>query len=132
MRILLVEDHADSAEAIIMLLEGAGDRVRWANTASAALVMLSQQRERTNTDVVLLDLMLPDMSGVELATELRRCYGDVPPIVALSAKPLATLRHEAELAGAVGYLRKPFSIAELFGVLGNARHSGAPALRHSR
>jgi DNA-binding response OmpR family regulator len=121
-RILLVEDHVDSAEAMITVMEGARYRVRWATTAAAAIEAFGRSdgpERRDEPDLILLDLTLPDKSGVELVEELRRTKPRVPPIVVISAKPVQALKDDARAIRAAGLLRKPFGIRELLSVLGN-------------
>jgi two-component system, OmpR family, response regulator len=114
LRVLLIEDHADSAEAMIAIMDRRNHRVQWAGTGAAALALLDRASPPALPDVIILDLMLPDMSGVEVIQELRRGRGaTLPPVVVLSAKPLATIRAEAQAIGASGFLRKPFSIDDL-------------------
>jgi two-component system, OmpR family, response regulator len=112
LRVLLIEDHADSAEAMIAIMDRRTHRVQWVGSGAAALGVLDRAQANV-PDVIILDLMLPDMSGVEVIQELKRARGSTPPVVVLSAKPLATIRAEAQAIGAAGFLRKPFSIDDL-------------------
>jgi DNA-binding response OmpR family regulator len=121
LRILLVEDHADSAEAMVALMDRMSHRVQWVSTGAAALAVLDRGPASTLPDVVILDLMLPDMSGTSVVQELRTANRTLPPVIVLSAKPLATIRQEADSIGAAAYLRKPFSIDELLTVIENVR-----------
>jgi two-component system, OmpR family, response regulator len=120
LRILLVEDHADSAEAMIAILDRRQHRVHWVGTGAAALEVLQRAGAGSRPDVVILDLMLPDMTGVEIVEQLRQDAAALPPIVVLSAKPLATIRAEAQAVGAAAYLRKPFSIDDLLATVESA------------
>jgi two-component system OmpR family response regulator len=88
-------------------------RVQWVANGAAAIATLDRTAQTTMPDVIILDLMLPDMSGVEVIHELRHAHGTLPPIVVLSAKPLATIRAEAQVIGASSFLRKPFSVDDL-------------------
>jgi len=129
-RILLIEDHADSAEAMIAVMQGARYRVRWARTAADALVAYDRHdgpERRSRPDLILLDLTLPDKTGVQLVEELRRTKERVPPIVVISAKPSQALKEDAGSIRAAGVLRKPFGIPELLGLIGNVE-VGAPGL----
>ena len=120
LRILLVEDHADSAEAMIAIMDRKNHRVQWVATGAAAVATLDRAAQNTLPDVIILDLMLPDMSGVEVIQELRHEHGALPPVVVLSAKPLATIRAEAQVIGASAFLRKPFSIDDLLNAVDSA------------
>ena len=123
LRVLLVEDHADSAEAMIAILDRRRHRVQWVGTGAEAVEVLHRASSGPGPDVVILDLMLPDMTGTEIVEQLRSGPSTLPPIVVLSAKPLATIRSEAQAIGAAAYLRKPFSIDDLLATV----ESAAPA-----
>jgi two-component system OmpR family response regulator len=123
LRILLVEDHADSAEAMIVIMDRRNHRVQWVGTGAAAIALLDRAAGAALPDVIILDLMLPDMSGVQMVEALRHSQNGLPPIVVLSAKPLATIRAEARTIGAAAFLRKPFSIDDLLTTV----ESAAPA-----
>lgn len=77
-------------------------------------------------DLILLDIGLPDGSGLELADELKhRTPAPSPPIVALSARVLAADRQAATEAGCDAFLAKPLRTADLLSVV--AAHVGPPA-----
>ncbi len=119
-RVLLVEDHADSAEAMIVVMKGARCEVQWAETAAAALRVFEREgiaARRDALDLILLDLTLPDKTGVELVDDMRRMQPELPPIVVISAKPSHALKDEAGAIRAAGILRKPFGMDELLNVL---------------
>ena len=68
LRILIVEDHDDNARMLKVLLKTEGHEAGIVNDGPAAIVAANLQK----LDVVLLDLSLPGMSGIEVAAELRR------------------------------------------------------------
>lgn len=109
-RILVVEDDADCRELVESLLSSAGYDVIGAKTAVDALCVV----ERVRPDLVILDLMLPDVSGHEVARHLANDWRafDVP-IIVLSA--LADEGHKmvARFSGVYDYLEKPFSCSQL-------------------
>jgi DNA-binding response OmpR family regulator len=104
MRILLVEDDNRFADALMVALRRQSFDVLRAATAAAALAGPA-------TDLVLLDLGLPDMDGIELCRRLR-AGGDVA-IIAITARGEERDRVMGLRAGADDYLVKPFGIAEL-------------------
>ena len=112
MRIFLIEDNADLAEAIVAVM-GPGHAVTSVTTGTEALEALDGASDEGFPDLIAVDLTLPVMSGVEVIRRLRRIRSDLPPILVVSAKPLAAIRKEAEEMGAAAYLRKPFSLEEL-------------------
>ena len=102
--ILLVEDDALLRQAFRMLLEDAGYAVLEAGTARDALA-----HARTKLpSIVLLDLGLPDRSGLEVASELRADAktADIP-VVALTGRVGAAEKRACLDAGCVAYLAKP-------------------------
>lgn len=105
--ILVVEDEADIREILTFNLENAGYTVLAAGSAEQALKMLT-----TPPDLILLDVMLPGMSGFEMAEQLRR-NNTATPVIFLTA-----LSDEADLvrgfsAGGDDYVSKPFSLVEV-------------------
>ncbi|MEX2246723.1 MAG: response regulator transcription factor [Dehalococcoidia bacterium] len=106
-RILVVDDEAQLRLAVKRSLEGHGYTVREAEDGARAL----REFEAFRPDVVLLDLMLPDTSGVEVCRELRRAYET--PIIVLSVAGDEKTKVAALDEGADDYLTKPFGMGEL-------------------
>lgn len=106
-RILLVEDDARLAEMLSEYLGGAGFRVTAAPLAATALEQLTVEPY----DAVVLDLMLPDMDGLDLCRQLR-AKSDTP-VLMLTARGDATDRIIGLEIGADDYLPKPFEPREL-------------------
>jgi two-component system, OmpR family, response regulator MprA len=114
LRILAVEDDPPTAEVVRSVLEGEGHEVRVAADGRKALAELAGWQP----DVVILDLMLPALSGHELLRYLRELpeYRQVPVLVMSGALP--TL---AKLDGATTVLAKPFELAQLITMIGGLR-----------
>ena len=109
-RILLVEDEAALQELLAYNLERAGFAVEQAYDADEARTMIAEQ----TPDLVLLDWMLPYMSGLELCRQLRRQPATANlPIVMLTARVDERDRLHGLDTGADDYITKPFSIDEL-------------------
>lgn len=106
--ILIVEDEAKLAQFIKLELEYEDYEV---TTAYDGLSGLSTARE-LNPDLILLDWMLPGISGTEICRRLRST-GDRVPIILLTAKDEVSDRVTGLDAGADDYIIKPFSIEEL-------------------
>ncbi len=106
--ILLIEDEAALAKFVKLELEYEGYEV---TVAPDGLNGLSTAREKS-PDLILLDWMLPGISGLEICRRLRQT-GDKVPIIMLTAKDEVSDRVEGLDAGADDYLIKPFSIEEL-------------------
>jgi two-component system, OmpR family, response regulator RegX3 len=106
-KLLLVEDERAIAEGLAVSLEAEGFQVSWVNDGSEAIGAF----DRTRPDLVLLDLMLPGMSGTEVCRQLRT-RTDVP-IIMLTARDGEVDRVVGLELGADDYVTKPFSTREL-------------------
>jgi DNA-binding response OmpR family regulator len=126
-RLLLVEDDADSAEAVTLFLKWEGHDVQWVSTGHDALERLVADGNGPRPDVVLLDLTLPDMSGVAIMEELHRRDGMIPPVILLSARTDTQLATAAQAVGAVQVVRKPFELSELTNAIRSALEAPARA-----
>ena len=106
-RILVVDDEPQIRRALEVALRGHGFDVALASDGAEALVELG-----TNPpDLLILDLMLPELDGLELLQEVRS-WSDMPVLV-LSARGEESTKIRALDLGADDYLTKPFSIGEL-------------------
>jgi two-component system response regulator RegX3 len=106
-RVLVVEDEQSWSDALSYLLGKEGFDVAVAATGPSALI----EFDRAGADLVLLDLMLPQMSGVEVCRELRS-RGDVP-IIVVSARDAEVDKVVGLELGADDYVTKPYSVPEL-------------------
>lgn len=114
-RLLLVEDEDIIREMISMSLKEEGFEVATANNGRSALNLLqnSDPRQMENGfDLIILDLMIPQVNGLDLC-RLLRFQGNPVPILILSAKGTETDRVLGLEVGADDYLTKPFSMREL-------------------
>lgn len=128
MRILLVEDELDLGEAIKKTL---GDRhyvVDWVQSGDAAWNYL--QDDSLTYTVVILDWLLPQLSGIDVLQSLRRT-GSTLPVLMLTAKDSMADRVTGLDAGADDYLIKPFGMAELLARV-RALQRRSPELRPSQ
>ena len=108
MRLLLIEDEKKVADFIARGLRAEGFAVDTAYDGAAGWRAACE----TNYDLVILDLMLPEMSGTELLRRLRRQGGQAAVLV-LTARDATQDKVENFEAGADDYLTKPFAFAEL-------------------
>src|SRR5215510_9102717 len=108
MRILVVEDEKRIADFLCRGLEGAGYAVDAAASGQAAI----EQIHATDYDLVILDLMLPDMDGLHVLEKIRNRKAG-PPILILSARGGLDDRVKGLEQGADDYLVKPFAFVEL-------------------
>jgi len=117
--ILLIEDDLAVARLLNEALQPRGHRIWHAPNAAEALLLLDE----VDPDVILLDLMLPDQSGLALCGDLR-ARTDAPIIVCSATRR----RDDAVLAfklGAFDFVAKPFSLPELEARIETARRRGA-------
>ena len=105
--VLLVEDEPQMRRFLRVALEGGGYRYLEASTGEEGLTLAVQHRP----DVILLDLGLPDMDGLELMTRLRAW--SQTPVIVISARGQETDKIGALDVGADDYLTKPFGTGEL-------------------
>lgn len=110
MRVLVVEDEQKLAEGIKKGLEKNAYAVDVLGDGEQALTRISVHRD--DYDIVILDLMLPSLSGLEVCTKAR-ALGVVVPILILTARAETDNKVKLLLAGADDYLVKPFSFEEL-------------------
>ncbi|NEP44805.1 MULTISPECIES: response regulator transcription factor [Okeania] len=106
--ILVVEDEAKLAQFIELELKYEGYQVTVANDGFAGITMAREIKP----DLIILDWMLPGLSGLELCRRLRTT-GDKVPIILLTAKDDVSDRVAGLDAGADDYVLKPFSVEEL-------------------
>src|SRR5215475_9372439 len=122
-QILLVEDHPESVELLRMILEDEGYSVQSVETGRRAIQAVSAPSSNETPDpppdLILLDLRLPDMTGVEVVRKLQENLPEVPPVVLLSADSPQKLNEAARSVGAAS-IRKPFNLDELFEVIDSA------------
>lgn len=107
--IMVVEDDADINQLLTRILHGADYHVTQVFSGSEAVLRL----ERETPDLILLDLMLPGMSGEEVLAKLRGDYASDVPVIILSAKNALTDKVTLLKCGADDYMTKPFAPEEV-------------------
>jgi len=105
--VLVVEDEAPIRRFLKAALEAQGFKLLEATTGTQAITMAASH----NPDIILLDLGLPDIDGLEVIKRLREWSRT--PIIVISARGKDTEKVEGLDAGADDYLAKPFSVEEL-------------------
>ena len=112
--IVVADDDPDILSIVSMSLETQGYEVHQATNGREAVDLVREHQP----DLIILDMMMPVMSGYEAITELK---GDDQtkriPIVGLSAKAMATDMERATDVGVDGYITKPFRIAQVLSVI---------------
>lgn len=107
-QLLVVEDDPRVGSFITQGLRDEGYRVEWTTTVEAAHAAIT----REPVDLVVLDHMLPDKSGIEMARECR-ARGHRMPILMLTARDAPEDRRAAFEAGASAFMSKPFRFDDL-------------------
>ncbi len=113
--ILIVDDERDLVDAYVRLLERSGHRCVGAFDAGEAIRIIDAE----SPDLVITDLSLPDISGIEVIRHVR-AKSPITPIIVMSGHNTPELNKAAQAAGANLSLLKPVSIAELRRVIGEA------------
>ncbi|EET60811.1 response regulator receiver domain protein [Marvinbryantia formatexigens DSM 14469] len=106
--ILIIEDDPDIREGVRILLEGEDYTVTEAENGRKGLELLNAE-----TDLVILDVMMPGMSGIRTCEEIRKVSN--VPVLFLTAKSQESGKLIGLMAGGDDYLPKPFSYSELLG-----------------
>ncbi len=107
-RILLIEDDADIREGVRLLLSAEGYEILEADCGEKGLKQLDE-----SVDLVILDVMMPGMSGIKTCEEIRK--KSYVPVLFLTAKSSESDKVMGLMAGGDDYIIKPFSYAELLG-----------------
>jgi len=114
-KILLIEDDSSTAAALQKVLRAEGYAVNWAERGDDGLAQASSQ----TFDLVLTDLRLPGLSGMELTAQLHAAKPKLP-IVIMTAHGTTETAIEATKLGAYEYLVKPFEVDELLDLVSSA------------
>ena len=125
MRVMLVEDNEINMEIAQFMLEDVGITVTCVENGQLALEMF-QSHEAGSFDVILMDIMMPVMNGLEAARAIRaldRPDAQTIPIVAMTANAYDEDVRNAREAGMNGHLAKPIDTALLYRTLSELYHS---------
>ncbi len=114
-KILIVDDDMRNIYSLTNALEEEGVRCITAENGKAALTTLS---EHPDTDIILMDVMMPEMDGLEATREIRKKdrYAKLP-IIALTAKAMKGDREKCLEAGMSDYISKPVNIEQLLSLM---------------
>lgn len=107
-KILIVDDEPDLCGLISLLLQKRGHEV---TTASNGRLAVEELRRSSDYDLVIMDIMMPEMSGIDACAAMRE--HSTVPILFLSAKSQENDKEDAFYSGGDDYLTKPFSPTEL-------------------
>jgi DNA-binding response OmpR family regulator len=113
MHILIIDDNQEIVAGLTKLLEDAHFTIHIAFTIKTAQSMMEKQIY----DLIILDWIMPDGSGINFLKEQRGRYHDTTPILFLSSKKESSEKAQALDAGADNYIEKPFSNIELLAII---------------
>ena len=114
MRILIVDDEIRVAQLLAESVKGQGHEAIVAVTGREGLVLLEQKRP----DAVFLDLVMPEMSGIEVLRRIREAYQTLPVIV-ITGHASSGQIDEARQLGITDCIQKPFILKHVNDVLGS-------------
>jgi len=108
--VLIIEDEEDAAELFAEMMRVSGFRVVKTSKSTSALTMMTAEKP----DVILLDIMMPEISGLDILRQMRRdpALANIPVIVITAKGMPADIKNGME-AGASTYLTKPVGFLEL-------------------
>jgi signal transduction histidine kinase/ActR/RegA family two-component response regulator len=116
LQVLLAEDNLVNRQLVVRLLEKRGHHVDIAANGREACEAFHRQ----NYDVILMDVQMPEMTGIEATAAIRqaeRCTGHHVPIIAMTAHAMKGDREQFLASGMDGYISKPILLKELTGAL---------------
>jgi DNA-binding NarL/FixJ family response regulator len=122
LRVLVVDDHPAFLRALTSALRMVDD-IEVAGEADGG-VSATRQAAELEPDLVLMDLSMPDLSGIDAMQEIHRKNPDLP-VVILTAHADAGMEREARAAGASGFLAKGTALEDMVIVLHEAAEVGA-------
>ncbi|MBR3561887.1 MAG: response regulator [Oscillospiraceae bacterium] len=115
---LVVDDDFNTCDSATTLLTQIGLRPEWTLSGKEAVLRARQAHERGDGfRVFIVDWKLPDLSGIEVARQIRAAVGEDSPILLMTAYDWPTIKDEAIEAGVNGFCNKPLFLSELYGAL---------------
>ena len=117
-RALVVDDDFNTCDSVSCMLQQIGMRAEWTLSGKEAVLRTRQAVMRhDNYFVYVIDWMLPDVNGVEVARRIRKETGEDVPIIVMTAYDWADIEEEAKEAGITAFCSKPLFLSELRGCL---------------
>lgn len=125
LRALVVDDDFNTCDSVTSMLQQIGLRAEWTLSGKEAVLRTRQVVMRSdNYFVYVIDWLLPDMNGVEVARRVRQEVGKEVPIIVLTAYDWSDIEDEALEAGVTAFCSKPLFLSELKGCLNSIVNSG--------
>ncbi len=125
LRALVVDDDFNTCDSVTSMRQQIGLRAEWTLSGKEAVLRTRQAVMRSdNYFVYVIDWLLPDMNGVEVARRVRQEVGKEVPIIVLTAYDWSDIEDEALEAGVTAFCSKPLFLSELKGCLNSIVNSG--------
>jgi len=113
-RALVVDDDFNTCDSVTYMLQQIGLRAEWTLSGKEAVMRTRQAVLRQDIySVYIVDWLLPDLNGVEVARRIRKEMGDDVPIIVLTAYDWSDIEDEAREAGVTAFCSKPLFLSEL-------------------
>ena len=113
-RALVVDDDFNTCDSVSYMLQQIGLRAEWTLSGREAVLRTRQAVMRGDSySVYIIDWLMPDMNGVEVARRIRKETGDDVPIIVLTAYDWSDIEDEAREAGVTAFCSKPLFLSEL-------------------
>ncbi|MCI8304207.1 MAG: response regulator [Lawsonibacter sp.] len=123
-RALVVDDDFNTCDSVSYMLQQFGMRAEWTLSGKEAVLRTRQAVMRNdNYSVYIIDWLMPDMNGIEVARRIRKETGEDVPIIVLTAYDLSDIEEEAKEAGVTAFCSKPLFMSELRGCLHSIIHA---------
>jgi DNA-binding response OmpR family regulator len=122
-KILIIDDEVDTLNLLGMTLSLAGYEISKANNGQLGISLISE----FEPDVIILDVMMPDQSGIEVLNTIKKLFVSPPPVIIFSARGRIEDMVEGMEAGAFKYLVKPVSRDKLLETVKSALSSRTSA-----
>lgn len=120
-RALVVDDSTDNCLSTSKMLRVIGLRPDWTISGKEAIVRAKFAAEENDEyRVYIIDWLIPDMNGIEVARHIRKEVGEGVPIIILTAYDWSDIEEEAKEAGVTAFCAKPLFLSELYSVLQEA------------
>ena len=134
-RALVVDDDFNTCDSVSYMLQQIGMRAEWTMSGKEAVLRTRQASMRGDGySVYIIDLLLPDLNGIEITRRIRKEMGENVPIIVLTAYDWSDIEDEALEAGVTAFCSKPLFMSELRSCLHSAIHTEekqAPAVKDS-
>ena len=118
LRALVVDDDFNTCDSVSWMLHQIGLRAEWTLSGKEAVLRTRQAITRDDRySVYIIDWLLPDMNGIEIARRIRQEMGNDVPIIILTAYDWSDIEDEAKEAGVTAFCGKPLFLSELRGCL---------------